>query len=211
MEKAQSGHISAKIKSIWKKLSDKSYRDSFLSFKIDSDVAAQIYAMREQRSLTQDELGKRAGMAQSRIAKLEGSCEGVSVNTLKRLAVAFDTALVIKFAPFSEFIREEADPLDKSIPSFSDDHAPVARSVTELKIGSDHDTKYESFSSAARILVLAVDSSKGLFYNDRLSAGSSRDDCILQRDWDRVLGQRLPAQVFGPGLLPSPSTYCYDT
>ena len=125
MSEVQSSAIS-KIKSLWVRLGTKAYREAFVSAKIDGDLAGQIYAMREQQFLTQEELGLRASMAQSRIAKLEGSCEGVSVGTLKRLAAAFDVALQIKFVPFSELILVTVrENLDRPVAKFTDDRVPA--------------------------------------------------------------------------------------
>jgi transcriptional regulator with XRE-family HTH domain len=94
--------------------------------KIDSDLSAQIYALREQRSLTQEDLGRRANMAQSRIAKLESSCEGVSLATLKRLASACDVALSVRFVSHRELVRQAVrENLDDPIPTFPDDIPPV--------------------------------------------------------------------------------------
>ena len=126
MAKASSGVIS-KINAIWKKLSDKDYRDAFVSAKIDSDLSAQIYALREQRSLTQQELGSLAGMAQSRIAKLEGSCDGASLKTLKRLASACDVGLSVRFVSFNELVGQSLkENLDRPLADFSSDHPPLA-------------------------------------------------------------------------------------
>ena len=118
--------VISKIRSVWKRLSDKEYRDHFVSLKIDSDLSAQIYALRMQRDLTQLELGNKAQMAQSRIAKLEGSCDGVSIATLKRLASACDVALSVRFVSFNELLGQSLkENLDRWVPDFVDDHPPV--------------------------------------------------------------------------------------
>lgn len=139
MSEVQSSAIS-KIKSIWKRLGDKEYRDAFVSFKIDSDLSAQIYALRDQQSLTQEDLGARASMAQSRIAKLEASCEGVSLSTLKRLASALDVALSVKFVPFSEVAADTVrENIDRVVPSFSIDRPPMETFRISTAAGSGRD------------------------------------------------------------------------
>lgn len=137
MEKDRSSAIS-KIKTIWKRLFDKEYRDAFVSMKIDSDLSAQIYALRQQRSLTQDELGKRANnMAQSRIAKLEGSCEGVSLATLKRIASACDVALSVRFVSHRELLMQSLKAnLDDPIAAFPEDIPPVDEFALPVRIPS---------------------------------------------------------------------------
>ena len=87
------------------KLSNKEYRDIFVSEQINTGLAFQIKALREQRGWSQTELGQRAGMAQSRISVMEdANYSRFSLNTLKRLASAFDVGLVVRFAPYSELV-----------------------------------------------------------------------------------------------------------
>lgn len=129
MVRVNSSAIS-KIRALWKRYADKDYRDQFVASKIDADLSAQLYALREQHGLTQEELGHRAKMAQSRIAKLEGSCEGVSLSTLKRLASAFDVALVVRFVPFSEFLSQALNEnIDRQILAFANDNVPFETAV----------------------------------------------------------------------------------
>jgi transcriptional regulator with XRE-family HTH domain len=89
---------------VWKALSDKAYRDTFVDSHIATNLAAQIYALREARGWTQGQLAERAGMAQARISVMENpSYDQFTLSTLKRLRAAFDVALVVKFMPFTEF------------------------------------------------------------------------------------------------------------
>jgi transcriptional regulator with XRE-family HTH domain len=94
-------------KQVWNALRDRAYRDTFVDSHIATNLAAQIYALREARGWTQAELAERAGMAQARISVMENpSYEQFTLSTLKRLRAAFDVALVVKFIPFSEFANE---------------------------------------------------------------------------------------------------------
>lgn len=91
-------------KQVWKSLSDREYRDTFVDSHIATNLAAQIYALREAQGWTQAKLAERAGMAQGRISVMENpSYDQFSLSTLKRLRAAFDVALVVRFVPFSEF------------------------------------------------------------------------------------------------------------
>lgn len=87
-------------------LKDKELRDYYVADHISEGLAFQIRAMREARGWTQRELGERAGgMAQERISQLEDPNYGrLSLSTLKRIASAFDVALIVRFAPYSELI-----------------------------------------------------------------------------------------------------------
>lgn len=107
-------------------MTNKDYRDNYVSSKIDTDLAAQIYSLRDQRGLTQIELGDLADMKQPRIAKMEASCEGVSLTTLKRLASAFDVGLSVRFVSFSELAGQSGrENLDRAIPTFPLDRPAI--------------------------------------------------------------------------------------
>lgn len=90
------------------KLKNKEYRDAFLAELITTGIPFQIRALREQRNLTQKQLGDQADMAQETISRLEDPNYGkLNLKTLKRLASAFDIGLVVRFAPFSELVSWE--------------------------------------------------------------------------------------------------------
>lgn len=107
-------------------LRDKEYRDAFVADHIDTGLAFQIRATREARGWSQKDLGRRAGMAQERVSVLEDPDYGkLTVTTLKRLASAFDTALVVRFVPFSQLVDWATDlsPESLAVPDFEHDHA----------------------------------------------------------------------------------------
>ena len=85
--------INSTAKAIWRKMRDKEYRDSFIGAHISNTISAQIHAMRKARDWTQSELASRCDMKQSRISALEDpDLENVEIETLQRLASAFDVA-----------------------------------------------------------------------------------------------------------------------
>jgi transcriptional regulator with XRE-family HTH domain len=89
------------------KFREPEYRHIYAEQLRNSWVAAQIKAIREQRGLTQAALAQAAGMLQARISVLEDvNYESWSINTLRRLAVAFDVDLEVKFVPFSAAVRD---------------------------------------------------------------------------------------------------------
>lgn len=110
-----------KINFIWKKMVNKEYRDSFSSSLINDRLCSQIHSLRTQKSLTQKELSKIVRMRQSRISALETDCEKVTLNTLRRIASAFDVALMVKFVPFSQLAKEASENIATTIASFKDD------------------------------------------------------------------------------------------
>lgn len=86
---------------------DKEYRHAYADESLNTFIATQIKVLREQRHLTQKELAMLAGMAQPRIAVLEDiNYSSWSINTLRRLAEAFDLRLSVKFENFSSLLSE---------------------------------------------------------------------------------------------------------
>jgi transcriptional regulator with XRE-family HTH domain len=61
--------------------------------------------MREDRTWTQAKLAEKLGTTQNTVSRLENpKTSKPTITTLKRIAEAFDVALIVKFAPFSEFV-----------------------------------------------------------------------------------------------------------
>ncbi|HZE79916.1 MAG TPA: XRE family transcriptional regulator [Candidatus Polarisedimenticolia bacterium] len=86
---------------------DKEYRHSYADESLNTYIATQIKVLREQQKLTQKELADLTGMAQPRIALLEDiNYSSWSINTLRRIAEAFDLRLSVRFETFSSLIPE---------------------------------------------------------------------------------------------------------
>ena len=101
------------------------YRHAFLAEHVRAFIALQVRALREERKITQAQLGVLMGKAQAWISRLEDPDYGkVTVATLLELAEAFDTALVIRFATFSELLDRltTLSPEDYSVVGFLDDN-----------------------------------------------------------------------------------------
>jgi transcriptional regulator with XRE-family HTH domain len=114
-------------------MKNKEYRDAFVSEHIDTGIPFQIRALREQRGLTQKELAERAGMKQERISAIENPNykNAFTLSTLKRLASAFDIALIVRFAPISQLVDWELklSPESLQVVSFNED--PYFREMEE--------------------------------------------------------------------------------
>ncbi len=90
---------------LWEKMRDKPYRDTFVAAHLSTNIAAQIQTIREQRGWTKKQLAQEVGMSPSRITVMEDpSYEKFTLSTLKRLASAFDVALIARFTPFSDLV-----------------------------------------------------------------------------------------------------------
>lgn len=106
------------------RFADRQYRERFAHANIAQGVAAQIRAMREANGWTQATFGNVVGMKQSAVSQLENPDYGrASLTTLKRVASAFDVALVVRFEPFSELMKHSGSlsPTDFAVPSFDAD------------------------------------------------------------------------------------------
>ena len=81
-------------------------RASFSSSHVDKGIAYQIRALRDRQELSQEDLAAKVGMNQNAISRLESPERGrPTITTLKRLAEAFDVALVVRFVPFSKLVK----------------------------------------------------------------------------------------------------------
>lgn len=91
---------------LWEKMRNKSYRDNFVAANISTGIAAQLLTMRESRNWQQKDVAEKTGMAPARISVMENpSYEKLTLTTLKRLARAFDVALIVRFVPFRELVN----------------------------------------------------------------------------------------------------------
>ena len=67
---------------------------------LNAEIARKIYQLRTKAGLTQQELATRVGTSKSAISRLEDAdYEGHSLSMLKRIAVALDRRLEIRFLP----------------------------------------------------------------------------------------------------------------
>jgi|SRR6185437_1401373 len=120
-------------------LANVDYRRQFVSAQVRRTVASQIRALREDelRKWTQGELGLRAGMKPNAISRLENPAYGdFTINTLLRLANAFDVGLIVRFAAFSDLVdwNQSVIPTFFVPPSFGQDLRLSSAKLTIKKI-----------------------------------------------------------------------------
>ena len=88
------------------KLKSKEYRDAYVGEYLHANIAYQVRALRKQRKWDQKKLADSAHMLQPRISAIENpSNSKLNLDTLLRLANAFDVALEVRFAAFSDLLR----------------------------------------------------------------------------------------------------------
>ena len=106
-------------------LADPEYRKAFVAAQISIGIPFQIRGLLKSRpGWTQATLAERTGMLQPRISGLmtPGKVRP-NIETLRRIAEAFDCGLIVRFAPFSELARwsDDFNPESFSVPSFVED------------------------------------------------------------------------------------------
>ena len=88
----------------WDSLADEEYRREYAA-DVGTGLAFQIRMLREKKGWTQEKLATLTGKQQETISQWENPNYGsYTLNSLKSLAAAFDVALLVKFAPFSELV-----------------------------------------------------------------------------------------------------------
>jgi len=139
-----------------RKLQGKRYRDAYVGSQVSTGLAYQTREIREQRGLTQEALGARINKRQNLISRLEDPDYGrYTVKTLLELASAFDVALLVKFVPYSHFLREMEDkhPGALQVPSFEDE---LPRLKADAQKGSVWKDSFQFEIGAASNVVLAA-------------------------------------------------------
>jgi transcriptional regulator with XRE-family HTH domain len=109
---------------VTEKLKDPEYRKAFVASQINVGIPFQIRALLKSRGRTQEWLAKETGMLQPRISGLmTPGRTRPNIETLRRLAEAFDCGLAVRFVPFSELARWSSsfDPESFSVPEYKKD------------------------------------------------------------------------------------------
>ncbi len=108
------------------RLRNRDFRRAFAEEAVDVGIPIQIREMRTARGWSQTQLGKEAGMAQEQVSLAEKLSYGrFTVATLKKLAAAFDCALMVRFVSYSELLAWK-DRVDETLitpPPFNADTA----------------------------------------------------------------------------------------
>lgn len=100
------------------------YRQAYMEAAVEQGIAWQIKINRERRNLSQSTLARLIGSQQSAISRAEDPSYGRhSLDTLVKVAHAFDCALQVKFVPYSKLARDSVDlsPATLYAPSYSEE------------------------------------------------------------------------------------------
>lgn len=97
-------------------LDDKDARHSYMAKHLRMTIAFQVRLIRIQRGWTQAELARRCGTKQSAISRLEDwDADFPQVETLRKVAEAFDCAVRISFGDWQELIATLVPPMQESV------------------------------------------------------------------------------------------------
>jgi len=103
---------------------DEEYRHAYAEDLLNTKIATQIRVLREQRGWTQADLAGKIGTKQAGVSRLENvNYSGWKIETLKRIARAFDVTFNAGFETFSKLLNEAEEFSRKSLEksSFHDD------------------------------------------------------------------------------------------
>src|SRR5258708_5384240 len=89
---------------MFEKLKDPEYRNLFNSRQIQRLLPMQIKALRVSREMKQEEMAKALQTTQTVVSRIERAKGNLTINTLLKIAEAFDVALVVRFDPINKFI-----------------------------------------------------------------------------------------------------------
>ena len=131
--------ISDKEKQIRDSLASKEYREALAIEHVNTTLAIQIRKMRENQQWSQSDLANRLGKHQETISQWENPDYGRhSITTLKALAATFDVALLVKFIPFSELVKDMLSLSETRLspPSFSEEQYHV-HALTQIVAAGD--------------------------------------------------------------------------
>ena len=120
-------------------LMKKSHRDSYLANEIGATLPGQIRALRERRGWSPADLADRARLSEMGLRALETpGADQFTVETLRRIASAFDVALSIRFVTFGEFVdwSDRFNPDQFGVPDFNEEVAIYAGILGRAEAGT---------------------------------------------------------------------------
>lgn len=132
--------ISDKERQVQDSLANKEYREALAVEHVNTTLAIQIRKMREHRQWSQSDLAGLLGKHQETISQWENPDYGRhSITTLKALAAVFDVALLVKFIPFSELVKDMVNLSDNRLspPSYVEEQNHAVTSVSAASYGMD--------------------------------------------------------------------------
>jgi ribosome-binding protein aMBF1 (putative translation factor) len=137
---------------LWARLTNgPAVRSKFVESHLSKNIAFQVRAMRARNDWSQQELADTLETNQNAIYRLENPSKvKPTLSTLKKVAAAFDVALIVRFVPFSQLVNwvtgteytEKGLSTDSlAVPSFAEECGNIALgSILDLK---EHSTNLD--------------------------------------------------------------------
>lgn len=125
------------------KLRSKKYRHTYLQEHIRVGIASQIRIIRKKLNISQTQLAEIVKTKQSVISRLEDPDSGsVNLNTLLKIAEAFDVSLIVKFASFGKFLTEyqNISPKDLTVIGYNEEIESFKVQLVSLKMSGIFNT-----------------------------------------------------------------------
>lgn len=100
---------------------NRDFRSAYAWSIVRIQFGLQLSATRQARGLTVEQLAHKAKIHPRVIRRIEGlekSIDNIRIRTLEKIASALDVALVVRFAPYSEVIKQD---LVESVPAFGEE------------------------------------------------------------------------------------------
>lgn len=113
-----------KYEQMWESLRDPEFRKQIIDEHINTGIAFQIRSLRDRQKLTQVKLAESLGVKQPLISEWENPDYGkYTLGTLKDLAKAFDTGLLVRFVSFNTMVDWTINQTSDAIapPSFGEE------------------------------------------------------------------------------------------
>ena len=127
--------ISDLVNKIKNSFKSEDYRHGYVDEFLNVSIATQIKVLREQRKWGQKELADKVGMKQPRISVMENvNYSSWSINTLRKLAEAFDLTLRVSFESFGNRIKEIEQINRKALERFSFKDDPVFAEAEAVEV-----------------------------------------------------------------------------
>ncbi|WP_239250058.1 helix-turn-helix transcriptional regulator [Candidatus Nitrotoga sp. M5] len=131
-------HLSKSMEKSFLALKNPKARAAYVEAELVNSLAHQIRIIRQQRGLSQRQLAEKLGTTQTTVSRLEDPSYGrYSMRSLLALSKVFDTAILVRFMPFSRFMPDTWDTHPKNFEALSyEDEAPLVHFYTENKNGA---------------------------------------------------------------------------
>jgi transcriptional regulator with XRE-family HTH domain len=118
------------------KLDRKDYRHAYMAEGVRTWIARQVRALREQREMSQADLGREADKPQSAISRIEDPDYGkLTLQTLFDLAAAFDLPLLVQFVDWEDWLSRMNDVSSAALEKASYDREDLLSPQGQVTIG----------------------------------------------------------------------------